>query len=91
MSYPINSDRRLFLQNSAMAFTAAQFALVSTFPQWCEASEEQHIEPTVQANSTALAPLKQIDAGVLNVGYAETGAADATAVSIALFRMLGAA
>jgi pimeloyl-ACP methyl ester carboxylesterase len=79
MSNLINNDRRRFLQNSAIAITAAKFALFAEPAQGGEASQKV-IEPTNGHRNAALDSLKQIDAGVLNVGYAEAGVADGPAV-----------
>jgi pimeloyl-ACP methyl ester carboxylesterase len=55
-------DRRRFLGASAMTVTAAQLGLAGS-------------AKAQSRKVTSFDSLKQIDAGVLNVGYAETGAA----------------
>ncbi len=60
MSDPI--DRRRFLEVSAVTAAASQFALTTS--------------SQAQTGSTSFAPLKQISAGLLNVGYVEAGPAD---------------
>jgi pimeloyl-ACP methyl ester carboxylesterase len=60
-------DRRRFLQASAMAVAASQFAL--------NASANAQTAGQAAGN-TSFGALKQINAGLLNVGYVETGPAD---------------
>lgn len=76
MSSQVECDRRRFLHTSAMVVAAAEFASLATFAQAAEASQKA-IGPN--ANSS-FGPLKQIDAGVLNIAYAETGPADGPVV-----------
>ena len=66
----INKDRRRFFGTTAMAFAATQLGVIcSVAAQRMEAKI-----PAIKAGSnTSFGPLKQIDAGVLNVGYAEAG------------------
>ncbi|MCP3477120.1 alpha/beta hydrolase [Bradyrhizobium sp. CCGUVB1N3] len=77
MSKEINRDRRRFLATAAIGVAApfvfggvaaAQSASPSTLPA---------IKP---GTNTSFAAIKQIDAGVLNVGYAEAGPADGSVV-----------
>jgi pimeloyl-ACP methyl ester carboxylesterase len=70
----INEDRRRFSGFAALAIASAEFGLIRS-------AEAQSGKSKPGANST-LAPLKQIDAGVLNVGYAEAGPADGAAVML---------
>jgi pimeloyl-ACP methyl ester carboxylesterase len=79
MSFQLECDRRRFLQNSAMAVTAAKFAFVPELAQAVETSQKVP-QRTIMNRNSAFGPLKQIDAGVLNVGYVDTGAADGPAV-----------
>jgi len=66
----INKDRRRFFGTTAMAFAATQLGVIcSVAAQRMEAKI-----PAIKAGrNTSFGPLKQIDAGVLNVGYAEAG------------------
>jgi pimeloyl-ACP methyl ester carboxylesterase len=65
MSELINRDRRTFLANGVVGVAAAQLGASSL---------------ALANPAAAKLPLKQIDAGLLNVGYAEAGPADGRAV-----------
>jgi len=70
MSEQISRDRRQFLRAAAMGAAATPLILGS--PAWAQSAT-----PASGPSSNAtFAPLKQINAGVLNVGYAEAGPAD---------------
>ncbi|MGR9173709.1 alpha/beta fold hydrolase [Rhizobium sp. KDH_Rht_773_N] len=76
MSSQINLQRRRFLGVAAVTMAAAEFGLASS-----AAAQSQAGVPTVKAGShTSFASLKRVEAGVLNVGYAETGPANGPAV-----------
>ena len=80
-SEEVDSDRRRFFGAAAMTFAAAQLGVIgSANAQAIKASQKEL--PAGQAGNqhTSFAPLKQIDAGLLNVGYAEAGPADGPAV-----------
>ena len=69
----INQDRRRFFGTAAMAIAAAQLGVTGR----AEAQRMETKMPAIKpATNTSFAPLKQIDAGVLNVGYAEAGPAN---------------
>jgi pimeloyl-ACP methyl ester carboxylesterase len=77
MSEEINHDRRHFLRNAAMTIAAAEFAMTGsagarTKPADLQLSPEPQVKP---GTNTSFGSLKQIDAGLLNVGYAEAGPA----------------
>ncbi|MBB3406525.1 pimeloyl-ACP methyl ester carboxylesterase [Rhizobium sp. BK316] len=77
MSNKINLQRRHFLGVAAMTMAAAEFGLTSA----AGAQSMQAAAPTVKAGThTSFQALKQVKAGVLNVGYAETGPADGPVV-----------
>ena len=66
----VNRDRRGFLGIAVMAAAATQLGMVS--PAAAQGTEAKM--PVVKpGTNTSFGPLKQIDAGVLNVGYAEAG------------------
>ena len=60
-------DRREFIATAAMTIAAAQVMKAST---------TDATETTLSLAKSSFGPLKQIDAGPLNVGYAEAGPAD---------------
>ena len=68
----INHDRRRFLGTAALAIAAAELGLIGSAPA---SSDPQKPDKKKPAGNTSFGPLKQIDAGVLNVGYAEAGPA----------------
>ena len=72
----INLHRRRFFGAAAMSIAAAQLGMVgsaSAQPGKPKLASVPKIKP---GTNTSFGPLKQIDAGVLNVGYAEAGPAD---------------
>jgi pimeloyl-ACP methyl ester carboxylesterase len=67
----INHDRRRFFGAAAVAVAAAELGIIRS------ATAQAGTLPTIRAGTnTSFPTLKQIDAGVLNVGYAEAGPAD---------------
>ena len=82
MSEKINRDRRRFFGTAAMTIAAAQFALSGSAdaqPSKTKLADMSKIKP---GTHTSFGALKQIDAGLLNVGYAEAGPADGAAVML---------
>ena len=76
MSDNVDHHRREFLGAAAMALAAGEFAMTDPAD-----ARPAGAAPAVKAGAhAAFAPLKQIDAGVLNVGYAEAGPAHGPAV-----------
>lgn len=79
MSNEFNHQRRSVLGMAALGLAAAQLVPVAT------AAAQSGTEPARapgagRASRTSFASLKQIDAGALNVGYAEDGPADGPVV-----------
>ena len=75
----IDHDRRRFFGAAAVTIAAAQFALngsADAHPK-TKAADLAQIK---RGKNTTFASLKQVNAGVLNVGYAEAGPADGPAV-----------
>jgi pimeloyl-ACP methyl ester carboxylesterase len=76
----INLDRRRFLGATAMTLAAAELGLIGSAlaqPEKKMPAGNPSIKP---GTNTSFGALKQIDAGVLNVGYAEAGPAEGPAV-----------
>ena len=73
-------DRRRVLGTAAMALAATQFSMLGYAKAQAEAAKPAD-QPTIKPGAnTSFGPLKQIHAGVLNIGYAEAGPADGPAV-----------
>ena len=73
----IDYRRRRFFGAATMAIAAAQFGMLGS----TQAETKRTALPTIKpGTNTSFGSLKQIDAGLLNVGYAEAGPADGPAV-----------
>jgi pimeloyl-ACP methyl ester carboxylesterase len=75
----VDHDRRRFLGTAALTLAAARVGMID------RATTPSKAHPTMVPSRTRVPPtsfesLKQVDAGVLNVGYAESGPANGTAV-----------
>jgi pimeloyl-ACP methyl ester carboxylesterase len=66
----INRHRRRFIGSTAMTIAAAQFGMIASAD-----AQSSKINPIKPGTNTSFNALKQIDAGVLSVGYAEAGPA----------------
>ena len=75
MSEDINSDRRRFFGTAAMTIAAAHFALRGSASAQSGKAKPAELPKIKPGTNTSFATLKQIEAGVLNVGYAEAGPA----------------
>jgi pimeloyl-ACP methyl ester carboxylesterase len=64
----IDCDRRRILGIAAMTIAAAELGMTGS-----ATAQSRKIEPIKPGANTSFASLKQIDAGLLNVGYAEAG------------------
>src|SRR5258708_8455156 len=71
MNEDFKSDRRWFMGTAAMTIAAAQLGMFSSAAE----SKEESLTST-SAPLTSFGPLKQIEAGLLNTGYAEAGPAN---------------
>ena len=78
MSRKVSYDRRRFLRNSAIALAAAEFAPIGA--GFAQSESKRNSTLAKSDGNTAFALLKQINAGVLNVGYAEDGPANGSVV-----------
>jgi pimeloyl-ACP methyl ester carboxylesterase len=71
----LQQDRRRFVGTAALTLAAARFGLIGAAK--AQSGTSQATVPTIKPGAdTSFAPLKQIDAGLLNVGYAEAGPAN---------------
>ena len=75
MSEEIKYDRRSFLGTAAVAVTAAQIGMMS-LAKAQSPTGTGGVATTKTGTNASFGPLKQIDAGLLNVGYAEAGPAN---------------
>jgi pimeloyl-ACP methyl ester carboxylesterase len=69
MSQETNIDRRQFLGTMVKTVVAAEIGILGSV-------SAKAIKPMAARANNSFGPLKQIDAGVLNVGYAEAGPSD---------------
>src|SRR3954470_14655903 len=69
MSQLLNHQRRRFLGLAAGTIAVTKFGIVGS------ASAQAQVPAVKPGTNTSLGPLRQIDAGVLNVGYTEAGPA----------------
>ena len=80
MSEGVNLGRRRLLGTSAMTVATSQLAMTSVARAQTGSTKSVDLHAIQPGTNTSFATLKQIDAGVLNVGYAEAGPADGRAV-----------
>jgi pimeloyl-ACP methyl ester carboxylesterase len=80
MSEDIDHLRRRFFGAAAMTFAAAQFGMIGSANAQAVKASAKELPAVKPGTHTSFGPLKQIDAGLLNVGYAEAGPADGPAV-----------
>jgi len=79
MANPINFSRRHFVSLAALTTAAIQLGVSAAQAQEAIQTPPRlpHVKP---GTNTSFPSLKQVQAGVLNVGYAEAGPADSTPV-----------
>jgi pimeloyl-ACP methyl ester carboxylesterase len=75
MSGEINHERRRLLGSAVLTIAAAEFAVIETAD-----AQSNTMNPIEAGTNTSFSSLKQIDAGVLNIGYAEAGPANGPVV-----------
>ena len=76
----VKYGRRHFLGTAAMTVAAAQFGILRSADAQSNDAKPADAPNIKPGTNTSFASLKQIDAGVLNIGYAEAGPADGPAV-----------
>jgi len=77
ISEAIDHHRRRFFGTAALTIAAAQLGMIGSSGAQTQPTQLPAIKP---GTNTSFGPLKQIDAGLLRVGYAEAGPADGPAV-----------
>lgn len=80
MSDKINHNRRRFLGTAVMTIAAAKLVTIGSAGAQSNQINPVDTIPIKPGTNTSFGALKQIDAGVLNVGYAEVGPADGSTV-----------
>jgi pimeloyl-ACP methyl ester carboxylesterase len=80
MPEEINLDRRRFLRTASMSIAAAELVMSSSADAQSSQAKPADVSTIKPGTNTSFGPLKQIDAGLLNVGYAEAGPPDGPAV-----------
>ena len=73
MSEEINHDRRRFLRTAAMTIAAAQVGRTGSAAAQSSRANPASVPTIKPGTNKSFGSLKQIDAGALNVGYAEAG------------------
>jgi pimeloyl-ACP methyl ester carboxylesterase len=79
-SETIDRQRRRLFGAAALTLAAAEFGMMSSAGAQAGKAKSTGLRATKPGTHTSFASLKQIDAGVLNVGYAEAGPADGSPV-----------
>jgi pimeloyl-ACP methyl ester carboxylesterase len=80
MSEDIQLDRRRFLGTTSLAMAAAGLAMIGPANALSQAANATRTPAIKSGSGASFGPLKQIDAGPLNIGYAEAGPADGPVV-----------
>ena len=80
MPHEINHHRRRFFGTAAMTIAAAQLGLTGSADAQSGKVTTTSATAIRPGTNTSFGPLKQIDAGVLNIGYAEAGPSDGPVV-----------
>jgi pimeloyl-ACP methyl ester carboxylesterase len=75
-----NHNRRDFLRTAAMTIAAAQVGVFHSANAQSGKAKSRNVTPTKSGTNASFDSLKQVDAGLLNVGYAEAGPANGPAV-----------
>ena len=76
----IKYDRRRFLGAAAVIIAAAQRGMIGSADAQSSKAKPATVPAIKPGTNRSFGPLKQIDAGVLNVGYAAAGPANGPAV-----------
>ena len=82
MSQDINHDRRRFLGSAATAIAATQLGRFAATEAPAPTPTPAKATTMMTGTNASFGPLKQVDAGLLNVGYAEDGPASGPAVML---------
>jgi pimeloyl-ACP methyl ester carboxylesterase len=80
MSDRFSRDRRQFLGTATVTVAAAQLGMAVSAAAQSTKAGTTALPPVKPGTNASFAPLKQLDAGVLKVGYAEAGPSDGRTV-----------
>ena len=80
MSEKQNFDRRRFLGTAAITLAAGPLVMLGSASAAALTSGSSGAKKGYHAGHSSFGPLKQIDAGLLNIGYAEAGPSDGPVV-----------
>jgi pimeloyl-ACP methyl ester carboxylesterase len=80
MSEETNQNRRRFLATATMTIAATQVGMIGSAKAQSNEMKTADLPAIKPGTSTSFGALKQIDAGILNVGYAEAGKVNGPAV-----------
>jgi pimeloyl-ACP methyl ester carboxylesterase len=72
----INQDRRRLFGVAAVTLAAAEFGVIGYANAQSNQAKTANVSTNIPGTSTSFGALKQINAGLLNIGYAEAGPAD---------------
>jgi hypothetical protein len=75
-----NPDRRRFLGTATIGIAAAQLGMIGVAEAQTSKKKPANVPSIKPGTNTSFSSLKQIDAGLLSVGYAEAGPPDGAAV-----------
>jgi pimeloyl-ACP methyl ester carboxylesterase len=78
----INQHRRRFLGTAALTIAGAQLGMIGPTQAQSVKTKPADLPVIKPGTNTSFGSLKQIDAGLLNVGYAEAGPADGPVVML---------
>src|SRR5205807_1995231 len=73
MSEHINHHRRRFLGTAATTIAAASLGAIRPARAQSSKTRQADVSPSKPGSHTSFGPTKQIDAGLLNIGYAKVG------------------
>jgi len=76
----MKEHRRRFWGTAAMTLFAAELVMIGSAAAQTSKAKPADVPAIEPGTNTSFGSLKQIDAGVLNAGYAEAGPADGLAV-----------
>src|SRR5215204_1894266 len=76
----ISRHRRRFICSATMTIAATQLAVIGSAEGQTGKAESANVPTIKPGPNRSFNPLKQIDAGLLNVGYAEAGPVDGPTV-----------